>query len=379
MAVHCILPVLYCCIPACVIKMADIEALRAELEMTRATLVAERERSAALMENAAAALMENAAAPAPAPMIAADSAGEDGSSRSGINTEAPIFITPARRIDKFRGQITAPGDTAAVYEWVPDARGLLLARQIPLRGQAAVVVENLAGKARQEIIGRGDEVMGDPEQIFQILLRVFGDGDTLSQLQQRFFSYRQGANEDLVSCSLNLLQLVARMCQWDPSFNDNRDKMPKDRLAEAVRDESLRRELRRLNVEAPELGFFLLRDRALQWLGGSTSSSTRQKIDATQQEIHVGDTDLMALVDKQGETIKQLQAELRDMKLSTSSAPVSSAPPRLCWTCNSPQHFQRNCPRFTGQSFGPPGWNGHFQQTGPPRHPGPRQDNHLNM
>ena len=108
-------------------------------------------------------------------------------------------------------------------------------------------------------------------------------------------------------------------------------------------DESQRRELYRLNVEAPDLGFFLLRDRALQWLGGST----RQKTDATQQEIHVG-TDLKALVDKQGETIKKLQAELRDIKLSTSSVPVSSTPSRLCWTCSSPQHFQRNCPHFTG-------------------------------
>ena len=357
--------------------MDDIEALRDELEMTRATLVAERERSAALMENAAAALMANAAEPAPAPRIAADSAGEDESSRFGINPEAPIFITPARRIDKFRGQTTAPGDTAAVYEWVADARGLLLARQIPLRAQAAVVLENLAGKARQEIIGRGDEVMGDPEQIFQILLRVFGDGDTLSLLQQRIFSYRQDANEDLVSCSLALLQLVSRICQWDPSFDVNRDRMLKDRLAEAVRDESLRRELRRLNVEAPDLGFFLLRDRALQWLGGSTSTSTRQKTEVTHQQIHVGDTDLKALVEKQGETIKQLQAELRNIKLSTSSVPVSS-PSRLCWTCSSPQHFQRNCPHFTGQSFGPTRWNGPFGQTGPPRHPGPMQDSHLN-
>ena len=259
------------------------------------------------------------------------SAGEDGSSRFGINPKAPIFITPARRIDKFRGQTTTPGDTATVYEWVADARSLLLARQIPLRGQAGVVLENLTGKdrqeiigrgdevmdfagkarqeiigrgdeimdlarkarqeiigrgdevmdfagkarqeiigcgdeimdfagkarqeiigrgdeimdlarkarqeiigrgdevmdlarkarqeiigrgdevmdlarkARQEIIGRGDEVMGDPEQIFQIMLRVFGDGDTLSQLQQRFFSYRQDTYEDLESCSLKLL------------------------------------------------------------------------------------------------------------------------------------------------------------------------------
>ena len=85
-----------------------------------------------------------------------------------------------------------------------------------------------------------------------------------------------------------------------------------------------------MNVEAPDIGFFLLRDRALQWLGGST----RQKTDATQQEIHVG-TDLKALVDKQGEMIKKLQAELRDIKLSTSSVPVSYTPSRLCWTHHS--------------------------------------------
>ena len=127
-----------------------------------------------------------------------------------------------------------------------------------------------------------------------------------------------------------------------------------------------------MNVEAPDLGFFLLRDRALQWLGGST----RQKTDATQQEIHVG-TDLKALVDKQGETIKKLQAELWDIKLSTSSVPVSSTPSRLCWTCNSPQNFQRNCPHFTGQSFGTPRWNGPFRQTGLPRHPDPTVMDHY--
>ena len=63
--------------------MADIEVLRAALEMTRV-----------------AALMKNAAGPAPAPRIAADFAGEDGSSRSGINPEALVFITPARQVSR---------------------------------------------------------------------------------------------------------------------------------------------------------------------------------------------------------------------------------------------------------------------------------------
>ncbi len=41
----------------------------------------------------------------------------------------------------------------------------------------------------------------------------------------------------------------------------------KGRLAEAVRDQGLARELHRLNIEAPGLTFFELRDRAVEWIG----------------------------------------------------------------------------------------------------------------
>ena len=48
------------------------------------------------------------------------------------------------------------------------------------------LLEHLAGEARREILGRGDEVKSNPEQIFAVLVRVFGDGDSLPQLQQQF-------------------------------------------------------------------------------------------------------------------------------------------------------------------------------------------------
>ena len=42
----------------------------------------------------------------------------------------------------------------------------------------------------------------------------------------------------------------------------------KGRLAEAARDEWLRRELRRLTIELEHLSYFDMRDRAIGWLGG---------------------------------------------------------------------------------------------------------------
>ena len=49
--------------------------------------------------------------------------------------------------------------------------------------------------------------------------------------------------------------------------------MLKDRLAEAVRGEGLRRELRRLNTENAGLSYFDFRDRGDKWKGKGTKKS----------------------------------------------------------------------------------------------------------
>ena len=100
----------------------------------------------------------------------------------------------------------------------------------------------------------------DTDKIFSSLRNRFGDGDTFPQLLQRFFSYSQ-SSEDLVSCSLNLLEMFDRIAEHDHTFRYNKNSVLKDRLAEAVRDEGLRRELRRLNTENPSLSYIDFRDR----------------------------------------------------------------------------------------------------------------------
>ena len=141
-----------------------------------------------------------------------------------------------------------------VQEWVADIKGHLASRQLPPSDQAAFILDHLVGKARQEILGRGDEVSRDPKRILDILTRVFGDGDTLPLQQQRFFAYRQ-SKEDLLSCSLALVALYDRIFEQDPSFRSCHNSSRKGRLAEAVEDEGLRRELRRLNMGVSRVVF----------------------------------------------------------------------------------------------------------------------------
>ena len=159
-----------------------------------------------------------------------------------------------------------------IEEWIRDVEGQLCSRK--LEGEQAIVfvLDHLAGKARLEMLGRFDNAgKTKVEDIFEALRNTFGDGDTKPQLLQKFFSNTQQSNEDLITLSLKLLEMFDRIAKDDENFSTSKMVILKDRLAESVRDEDLRRELRRLNTENPKLSYFELRNRGDKWLGTGAS------------------------------------------------------------------------------------------------------------
>ena len=301
-----------------------------------------------------------------------------GSSSSATPSTKQIYVASGRRLERFRNAPEKPGDPS-IREWVSDIRGQLASRQLTAQESASFILDHLAGRARQEILGRGDEVASKPEEIFKVLLKVFGDGDTLPQLQQKFFSYQQGPKEDLLTCSLELVELFTRMTKLDESCKATREKTLKGRLAEAVWDEGLQRELRRLNMEAPGLSFFDVRDRAIEWLGRKHPPK-----EATVQGIEVADdaSSLRALLKKQSQQLEKQQQQIDTLLKAVAQRPVSqwNQGPRQCFNCKSTGHLKRNCPHLQRSMHnGPPP-----QQTQPnlfnpnaqqfvPEHPAPHK------
>ncbi|XP_022110976.1 uncharacterized protein LOC110990338 [Acanthaster planci] len=296
----------------------ELEELRKELEAVKAALQA-HEKSAV---------------------------GSSSTPSSTPSSTAPkqIYVASGRRLERFRNAPEKSGDPS-IREWVSDVRGQLASRQLTTEEGASFILDHLAGKARQEVLGRGDEVAAEPEEIFRVLLKVFGDGDTLPQLQQKFFSYRQGPQEDLLTCSLELVELFTRMAKLDEACEASRERTLKGRLAEAVRDEGLQRELRRLNMEAPTLSFFDVRDRAIEWLGRRQGNLRKE---AAVQEVKAADStcDMKALLEKQGQQLQHQQQQIDALIKALSERPRgwSQPQPRRCYTCQSTGHLKRNCP-----------------------------------
>ena len=86
-----------------------------------------------------------------------------------------MYVTPSRKLERFKGK-PAKGTDPSVEEWIDDARATCESKGLKKEQTALFLLEHLAGEARQEILGRGDEINSNPERIFAVLLRVLGMG-----------------------------------------------------------------------------------------------------------------------------------------------------------------------------------------------------------
>ena len=250
-----------------------------------------------------------------------------------LKTKDKVIVNASRRIDRFRGKPKTVNDPT-VDEWIRDIKVQVSMCSLHKEDAVNFVLDHLAGSARLEILGRMDEVKDDPEKIYKSLRVTFGDGDTIPELLQKFFSYKQ-SGEDLVTCSINLLELFDKIAEVDKTFKEGKQSILKDRLAEAVLDEGLGRELRRLNIEVPDLSYFDLRDRAVKWIGRGTTRRTR--VDEIASGA-TGDDMIEKIVEK---VVKQLQ---KDQPPKMESRPPTRSK-QQCWSCGSTEHLKRNCPK----------------------------------
>ena len=226
----------------------------------------------------------------------------------------PLYVT-SRKLEKFRDR---PKSTTGItaHEWISDMQAHLDGQSMSKSQTAAVTMEHLAGTARLEVQGRGTSVTSDPQQIFAVLRKVFGDGDSLGQLMSRFFAFQQKPGVDLLGTSLELLVIFQRMAELDPNMESKRDQMLKDRLADVVLDEGLQREIRRLNVDSSRLTYFELRDRTKEWLGSLESQKSQAKAHVVNQEVPPATVvdPIVQLLQNQEELLKSLTSEMKDLR-----------------------------------------------------------------
>ena len=135
--------------------------------------------------------------------------------------------------------------------------------------RAVVLIDYLGGDAKDEVLGRPEEVRRGFGALVSLLRRVFGPLQTVTSLYAEFYSRMQSEGETIAEYSRALIRLHQRIEGVAPMMAERQtlavlgDGALKHQFVVGVRDEWVRLELRRLMLRSADRPFIVVREVAL--------------------------------------------------------------------------------------------------------------------
>ncbi len=306
------------------------------------------------------------------PNAVAGQGGVSSSQQESLVNPRYVIIPRERKCPRFSGNNSI--GCLGVEEWVEEARRCLNSKHMTSTEQALFLYDHLDGEAKSEIRFRPTVDRNNPDRILAILLETFGCPQSYIEAQKQFFQRRQRDGESLREFSHAVMSLMEVIERKNPGGIPDSDVVIRDHFAEYVRDNMLRRELKRLIRSQPSMSFINVRSEALRWSDDGERPSL-PRIRAYSCDTHIDACELgvnsSAVTVEPSKEISELKETLRkqqvqlDAILQRLSNPVWQAAPSgpstqprryrfdsegqpICIRCGQPGHIARRCRNWEG-------------------------------
>jgi len=261
--------------------------------------------------------------------------------------EAEAKSTVIYKKDGSRKMTTFKPKEDNVEEWVTSALEHVK-RYSSKEEKSQVILDHLDKRSRTEVQFRCNTKKASPEEIREILIKVYKKSDTAVQLQQEFYGRNQHKDESLEDYMYALIDKALQIQDVNKKLIPELSATVKEKFAEGVRDQSLCRELRRVNEERGDMELHNLREHADKWNSGrkkyipssvdeiSSSKDEHEKQDTAAASEAASISELTSLVLKQQKQLDAMEALLKDKNQNRSSG-------KKCYHCKRKGHFERDC------------------------------------
>ncbi len=295
-----------------------------------------------------------------------------GQLRDGGNSNSVVVNSSKdRKIDKFTSSMD-------VDEWVSNVELHVNKKYSSEQEKVIFIWDKLTEDIKTELRLQIDQNKSSSSELLVLLKSVYGVKKSPFELEMEFYAMNQSPGDTLTAYSHDLMKLLFLLQKQAPHMKKHSDKMLKQKFADGVVNNDLKRELKRLNRENENLKFYELRDLATDWVKDSKLDtgkidSLMEMISLQQQQIQTlsegmsKQTDLISQVEEQqtkysyprgnfvrsrgrsrgiSRGISRGRGWNRDRSDNVESKPQefkSNDNPVICHYCSEPNHISPNC------------------------------------